>query len=47
MAVTSGKPRALSRQYDETWLAGVQTAVTKVENLAAGADLTERVFWRR
>lgn len=46
MAVTSGKPRALSRQYDETWLAGVQTAVTKVENLAAGADLTERVFWR-
>lgn len=46
MAVTSGKPRALSRQYDETWLAGVQTVVTKVENLAAGADLTERVFWR-
>lgn len=46
MAVTSGKPRALSRQYDETWLAGVQTVVTKVENLGAGADLTERVFWR-
>lgn len=46
MAITSGKPRALTRQYDEHWLSGVQTVVTKVENLAAGADLTERVFWR-
>lgn len=46
MAITSGKPRSLTRQYDEHWLSGVDSIVTKVENLAAGADLTERVFWR-
>jgi hypothetical protein len=46
MAIVSRRPRGLSRQYDENWLGAVQTASVRVENLAAGADLTERVFFR-
>lgn len=46
MSITTGRPKPLVRQYDELWLSGVQTQDTLVENLAAGGDITERVFWR-
>lgn len=46
MAVIARKPRPLTRQYDEHWLSGVQTAFTRVEDLSAGADITARAFFR-
>lgn len=46
MAVASGRPHPASRPGDEIYLAGVEYMSYLVENLAAGADLTERVMGR-
>lgn len=46
MAVTTGRPRPMSRPYDELYLSGIQQYGIRMENLAANGDVTERVFWR-
>lgn len=42
MAVTSGRPRPLARQYAEDWLGDIQTLSVPIEDLGAGVDITDR-----
>lgn len=46
MSITTSKPHAAGRPWDAIALGGVSSVQLRLENLAAGADLTERVFFR-
>lgn len=42
MAVTTGRPRPMARQYAEDWLGDVQTVSISIEDLGAGSDIADR-----
>lgn len=46
MAITTVAPRAASRPGEDMYLSGVEYMAVTIEDLAAGADITERVIGR-
>ena len=42
MAVTTGRPRPIARQYGEDWLGDIQTVSISIEDLGAGSDIADR-----
>lgn len=42
MAVTTGRPRPMARQYAEDWLGDVHTVSISIEDLGAGSDIADR-----